>query len=267
MDRRFHKKLISKIYTNYENKLPETIKKELKAIVEDSIDRHGPIIVFFRADDIGPPSKNYTQMMQLFIKYQVPICLAVVPVWMTTPRWEAMTGFTEQRPELFCWHMHGYRHKNYETEGKKQEFGPARSDKDLFKDLSGGWARLQSIMGNCLTPVFTPPWNRCTLRTMLELQKVGFKGISRSVGSKILPQEGFEDFPVHVDLHTRKEKDANVGWKNLMNEFKSYLPLGVCGIMLHHMRMNEAAFIFLEYLLKLLSGYEQIRIVTYKDLI
>ncbi|MCP4671893.1 MAG: polysaccharide deacetylase, partial [Desulfobacula sp.] len=82
-----------------------------------------------------------------------------------------------------------------------------------------------------------------------------------------LPPEGFKDFPIHVDLHTRKEQDAKQGWQNLFKEFDKALGFKTCGIMIHHMRMNSQAFILLEFLLKLFSEYEQIKIITYKNLI
>jgi hypothetical protein len=168
---------------------------------------------------------------------------------------------------LFCWHMHGYRHMNHETEGKKQEFGPARSSMALFNDLSRGHLRLQSILGKDLTPVFTPPWNRCSLETMKHLKNMGFKGISRSQGSLPAPPRGLKDFPVHVDLHTRKEKQAEQGWQNLLKEIEKGMESPAWGIMIHHMRMNGPAFIFLEYLLELFAGYKQIKLVSYNNLI
>ncbi len=259
--------MVSKIYTGWEKQLPQIIRHDLNTIVNDVLKKNEKLTVFFRADDIGPPSKNFSRMMDLFIKYKTPICLAVVPVWMTQARWDEMMPFVEKAGDLFCWHVHGYMHKNYEVEGKKHEFGPARNLEGLFNDLSKGRKRLERIMGNYLTPVFTPPWNRCSFETMEQLGQLGYKGISRSYGSKSLPPDGFKDFPVHVDLHTRKDKDAQTGWENLFSEFKSRMKIKPCGIMLHHMRMNDAAFIFLEYLLELFSGCDQIEIVTYRDLI
>ena len=206
-------------------------------------------------------------MMELFLKYKTPLCLAVVPSWITSQRWKTMDVFSKKGEGLFCWHMHGYRHINHENKGKKFEFGQSRLSQELFNDLSKGQARLQSIMGDILTPIFTPPWNRCSLKTMLILQELGFRGISRSHGSKPLPPDGFNDFPVHVDLHTRKDKHAKQGWQNLLKEFDRGLEYKACGIMIHHMRMNNQAFIFLEYLLKLFSGYKQITILTYEDLL
>jgi len=260
--------LISAIYKSFDRQLPPEIDAAFQHTIEHGVKDYGPINVFFRADDIGVPSKNYTRMMTLFLKYQTPLCLAVVPSWMTQQRWEAMQDFIKKGADLFCWHMHGFRHMNHETEGKKQEFGPARSSQELLDELSHGQARLQSILGQMLTPIFTPPWNRCSLETMIILKKIGFKGISRSHGnSPPPPPGGIEDFPIHVDLHTRKEKKAEDGWQKMQAEFITGMKSSACGIMIHHMRMNDQAFIFLEYLLAQISKNKQIKTMTYKNLI
>lgn len=257
--------MISSIYDSYGDCLPRQIKDGLKKTIEAGLACQGDTRVFFRADDIAVPSKAYARMMALFIKYRTPLCLAVVPAWMTRQRWEAMGEFHEK--DLFCWHMHGYRHMNHETKGKNQEFGPGRPSRDIAHDLSRGRLRLQSIMGEKLTQVFTPPWNRCSLETMILLKEMGFKGISRSFGSQPAPPRGFKEFPVHVDLHTRKEKQAEKGWQNLLAEIAKGMEFPAWGIMIHHMRMNDQAFVFLEYLLELLARYKQVARVSYTDLI
>lgn len=264
--------MISKIYdaigTTEEGraKLPQDLDRDIRHLFEKAICADTPPRIFFRADDIGPPSQNFTRMMMLFIKFKIPICLAVVPTWLTQPRWETMTPFWDT-PELFCWHMHGYCHKNHETEGKKQEFGPARTRQNLEHELSRGLSRLESILGDQFFPVFTPPWNRCSTAAMDCLRQLGFKAVSRSFGSRPPVPEGFLDISVDVDLHTRKDKDARTGWAKLVKELERALSSGTCGIMLHHMRMNDSAFLFLEYLLEVVAGQKGLETVTYKDLV
>ena len=258
--------MISLIYTSFEKQLPRQIREAFKNTIEQGIGINGCTRLFFRADDIGVPSGNFSRLMELFLKYRIPLCTAVVPAWITRQRWELMQRYIEKGGSLFCWHMHGYRHVNHEMEGKKQEFGPGRNYDELLNDLSRGHDRLESIMGPHLTKVFTPPWNRCSLETMNILKEMGFKGISRSFGNKPFPPRGLEDFPVHVDLHTRKEKNAGTGWQKLLQELETGMKEDVCGIMIHHMRMNNRAFVFLEYFLQLVAGYKKIKILTYRQL-
>jgi len=204
--------------------------------------------------------------MALFQQFRIPLCLAVVPAWLTRSRWEAMAPFLGDG-ELFCWHMHGYRHQNHETQGKKQEFGLARPRETVHQDLSRGYARLQDIMGSHFFPVFTPPWNRCSTEAMESLKTLNFKAVSRSFGGKPLPPPNLPDIAVHVDLHTRKDPDPQTGWVKLLGELETGLASGRCGIMLHHMRMNDPAFLFLEYLLDLIAKTAKFSAVTYRELV
>ena len=56
-------------------------------------------------------------------------------------------------------HQHGYDHTNHETEGKKQEFGPARPADAHRRDIQTGRDRLRDLLGDAFDPIFTPPWN------------------------------------------------------------------------------------------------------------
>ena len=75
------------------------------------------------------------------------------------------------------------------------------------------------------------------------------------------------DYYVNVDLHTRKEQDAVSGWHHLLVEFEQALASGLSGIMIHHQMMNEAAFDFLEVLLKTLTSHPDVHLVHFKDLV
>lgn len=251
----------SLIYTAFESKIPDDLDQDL----EKTLDRAGGSRVFFRADDIGVLSKKFTRMMDLFLAYRIPLNLAVVPAWLTLQRWKALAPYGEQK-DLFWWHMHGYAHKNHEIQGKKQEFGPARTSTALYRDLSRGRARLESILGTCFTPVFTPPWNRCCRKAMEHLAALDFKAVSRTMGSLPSAPDGLREISVHVDLHTRKDREAFSGWTALFKELETGFATGCCGIMLHHMRMNEPAFLFLEHLLDRISRRKDIQKIHYQDL-
>ena len=77
---------------------------------------------------------------------------------------------------------------------------------------------------------------------------------------------GLPSFDVNVDLHIRKEGSAKAGWENLFNELHQAVSSGSCGIMIHHQRMNGAAFDFLATLLKVLAENKKIQLVNFRDL-
>lgn len=203
--------------------------------------------------------------MKLFTHYRVPLSLAVVPAWLTGPRWKQLKRLGKKAPSLWCWHQHGWRHINHESKGKKQEFGQSRSPSQIKRDLTRGKRRLEIIMEKDFYPVFTPPWNRCSDITLKTLRELNYRAVSRDKGS-LPPSEGIADFQVSVDLHTRKEPDPSKCLNNLLTELKEGLISGSCGVMIHTQRMNEAAFFFLDILLSILKQHKKLNLVHFRYL-
>lgn len=70
------------------------------------------------------------------------------------------------------------------------------------------------------------------------------------------------DIPINVDLHTRSEITPEAGQEALLDEFQKAADAGRIGIMIHHQRMNQAAFSFLDICLGLAarhSGRQKLR--------
>jgi peptidoglycan/xylan/chitin deacetylase (PgdA/CDA1 family) len=249
--------------------LPEDHRDRLTQAVDRGLSqaRDGRAVVFFRADDVAVPGKAFTAMAEAFRKADAPLNMAVVPSWLTVSRWEALRRATDGG-DLFCWCQHGWRHMNFEAPGvKKREFGQARPARDKRLDLSKGFKRLGDILGPDFTPVFSPPWNRCDGDSLAAMPAIGFRGISRTVGAGPEPPEGLADFPVCMDLHTRKEASPEVSLTNMLEELTSGLASGLCGVMLHHQRMNEAAFSFLSGLLAELGGRPSVGLAHFGNLL
>ncbi len=257
---------MNRIYDDIKGRVPVDIQQRLEQTLARGVAGKKQVKVFFRADDIGVPGHNFTRMVNLFLGYRLPLCLAVVPAWLTRQRWEALEPFAENGGDLLCWHQHGWRHCNHETQGKKQEFGPGRPVSAVARDLERGKQRLEDLLNRRFDRFFTPPWNRCTRETMDCLVKLGFDGISRSAGSRPGPPGMLRDYSINVDLHTRKESAASLGWDAFFSELSQGMATGVCGIMLHHMRMGEPAFIFLECLLRQMAAEPKINGVTFTTL-
>ena len=218
-------------------------------------------VVFFRADDIGVPGEGFTKLVDLFRRKRVPLTLSVVPAWLTRPRWQHLQELCGKDSRLWCWTQHGWRHVNHEPQGKKLEFGPSRPAWRKREDLSLGLQRLRELMGEVLVPAFTPPWNRCDEETLSALEGIGYKALSRSLGARPPAPAAVTEYPVSADLHTRREQSAVHGWQNLCGELSENLARGFCGVMLHHQRMNERAFVFLDLLLDKLKGWRYGRLV------
>jgi peptidoglycan/xylan/chitin deacetylase (PgdA/CDA1 family) len=222
--------------------------------------------LFFRADDVAVPGRQMQRLLEIFTRHTSPLGLAVVPAWLMAPRWQALGRMGGKRMDLWCWHQHGWRHQNHEPLGKKQEFGPSRSAEALAGDLTRGRQRLEAIMGEAFAPLFTPPWNRCSEMTLALLKEMGYKAVSRSRGSQPPAPPGLPDHAVAVDLHTDRTPNAAMGWRRLTEALTIGLSRPVCGIMIHHQRMNEAAFRFLDTLMETLSRHPRLTIVDVRKL-
>jgi len=232
----------------------------------DKMDSKEPVYVFFRADDVAVPGANFVRLMDLFTRYRVPLCLAVVPAWLTQARWGNLKRIGQKAPSLWCWHQHGWRHVNHEAEGKKQEFGPSRTSSKIREDLIRGKNHLQTLLEESFSPVFTPPWNRCDQNTLDILKEINFLAVSRFKKGVSPSPDGLPDFAVGVDLHTRKEGHPLSGWEGLFSELGSALLQSPCGIMIHHQRMNEAAFVFLEIFIQRLIKQPHLHLAHFMHL-
>ncbi len=255
-------KLYEKRIPDLQKKLVNSFKKghELRTSNENTL-------LFFRADDIGVPSDQFERLITLFQQYKMPLCLATVPTWLTSSRLKILTRYTEISSSQWCWHQHGWLHKNHEAIGKKQEFGSQRSYLSIRKDLERGKLRLEKLMVNAFFPIFTPPWNRCGQTTLTALLDLGFQGISRSNGATPVAPSELPDLLINVDLHTRKEHSQEASFKALCNELSVSLAEDCVGIMIHHQLMNDEAFRVLEALLKLITAADFITPVHFRDIL
>lgn len=250
-------------------RLPPDLDAHIKECIRTGCENakcQGAGYFFFRADDVAVPGRQFCRMMDLFSTYGVPLSLAVVPALLTRKRWQYLNGFEKKNPSRWCWHQHGWRHVNHETEGKKQEFGDGRTTSEIKIDLERGKERLEMLMGDRFYPVFTPPWNRCSSSTLKLIKELGYAAVSRSRGSKPPSPGGLPDYFVNVDLHTRKEMRPAVAWEKLFIELQRAIASNYCGIMIHHRMMNDAAFDFMQILLKALVGSPALQPVHFKDL-
>ena len=256
---------VAKISVLYTDSVYFSYSQIQRAIARGCREPRSPF-VFFRADDIGVPSNNFTRLIKLFQKYSIPLCLAAVPAWFTETRTEVLLKTTGDS-NLWCWHQHGRMHRNFEKEGKKQEFGSARPAQILDEQIRLGNNRLKGLLGNKLQPFFTPPWNRCSEGALNALARQGFKAVSRSKNAKQKTPPYLPDISVNVDLHTRKEINGELAFNALLIEIETALASGCCGVMLHHQCMNGKAFTLLETLLELIKENNTIRPVTFNEIV
>jgi hypothetical protein len=205
----------------------------------DSAD--GPVQVFFRDDDAGWRDDRLRALLDRFEAHGLPLDVAAIPRALD----RGMAGELVARGVAV--HQHGLAHTNHEPEGRKFEFGPSRSRADQRRDIEAGRELLAERLDGAVEPIFTPPWNRCTLDTALCLAELGFEVLSRE--SRAEPLGVLRELPVSLDF-VRLEPDE------LARRFAAARP--PIGVMFHHAEMDDADMARAEELLSLLAAHERV---------
>ena len=217
-----------------------------------------PVTFFFRDDDAGWADARLTTLLDVFAERAVPIDLAAIPVAVTPPLARALLA-RAQRTQPLGIHQHGYTHVSHEVEGRRCEFGPARSAAAQRADIAAGRRRLEQLLGPALDRVFTPPWNRCTAATGACLVELGIGVLSRDRTADALELDGLTELPVQVDWFAKRKGVAlgrvAVG-EQLAARATEAAPLGV---MLHHAEMEDDDMAAVGDLLDLVSAHDRAR--------
>jgi hypothetical protein len=215
----------------------------------------GPVPLFIRDDDAGWSDDALFALLDVTAAAGVPIDLAAIPDALTDPLAAAL--LQRRRTQPLGLHQHGCAHLNHETEGRKCEFGPARSAAQQRDDLLRGRARLQQALGDALDPIFTPPWNRCAAHTPALLAELGYAALSRDATAT--PQQALPECPVHVDwtreLRAAVADGADVGQRLAVQMARHVNGTRPVGLMLHHAVMDAAERALLQRLLARWAGH------------
>lgn len=248
---------------------PAGWRGQLAAALEHHQGSHTPSF-FFRADDIGAGGQAFRSLCHLFRHHDVPLAMAVIPAWLTAIRTKQLFAAAPLEEPLWGWHQHGWRHANWQRTGKKSEFGEERPVEKQWQDICRGLKKMTDIFGNRFIPVFTPPWNRLPGATLRILQELDFKAVSITGALPRVPKGivGLKNLRIQMDLHTRKAKDAQADFQDLLVELNALMTRKEpVGIMLHHQRMTPFAFEFLDELLHLLRFSMRSRFLSFDTLL
>jgi hypothetical protein len=213
-------------------------------LMAEALDSAGePVQVFFRDDDAGWRDDRLRALLDLFEARALPVDVAAIPKALGAGI--ARELVSRDVPV----HQHGLAHTNHEPEGRKYEFGPARSREAQRRDIEAGRRLLAERLDGAVEPIFTPPWNRCTRDTGLCLAELGFSVLSREPRAEPLGVDGLRELPVSLDF-VRLEPDE------LARRFAAARP--PVGVMFHHAEMDDAEMERAGELLALLAEHERV---------
>jgi hypothetical protein len=213
-----------------------------------------PRTFFFRDDDAGWATGRLLALLDVFAHYEVPVDVAVIPTALD----DRVAARLRRRAELqpLAFHQHGFAHANHEPAGRPCEFGPARPARAQRADIEAGARRLRELIGET-SPIFTPPWNRCTRTTGQCLVDLGFSALARDSSAGRLGLDGLQELEVGVDW---SKKDVGV---RLAASAREDSPTGV---MLHHALVGADGRVQIERLLSLLASHGNARCVSLSSL-
>jgi hypothetical protein len=218
-----------------------------------------PVDAFFRDDDGGWEDDRLLTLLDRFGELGLPLDVAVIPQALSPAVAVELRRRVDARPELVGVHQHGFAHVDHEVEGRKQEFGPARSLDEQRADMAAGRARLAELLGDAVEPIFTPPWNRCTADTAAAARELGFEVLSREARAPRFALDGLRELPVSLDWFAKRDGArltlAELG-ELAADRVRSGAPLGV---MLHHAVMDDGELAAAGELLDVLAGHERVR--------
>lgn len=226
-----------------------------------------PLHLFLRDDDSDENHENLRELFDVALACGVPINLEIIPGTLTEAGIRLLSDHKRFTPDLVELNQHGWQHTNHEPTGRKCEFGPSRSYEQQYADIAQGKALLEATFAELFTPVFTPPWNRCTADTFRALQALGFVGFSGLRNGSRVSGYAFQDLSVTLDLYHWKDGAAMKAPVRLIEELLAQLGSGdAIGLLLHHKVMDHDAFAFLEGLLATLRSYPFIQFHTFTTL-
>ena len=220
-----------------------------------------PVDFFLRDDDAGWNDERLFALLRCTERARVPVDLALIPT-ATGARLaaELRARFDGARGQRGL-HQHGHAHNNFETSGRKCEFGPGRAADAQRRDLIKGREHLRSLFGARLDGSFTPPWNRCSMRTPALLAELGYSALSRDRSAP--PQQELPELPVDVDWCRQRrlalERSEDNGDAIAFELARQIRGGATVGLMLHHAQMSDIELDWLQTWLSCWSRHSNAR--------
>lgn len=196
-----------------------------------------PVTFFFRDDDAGWDDAKLYRLLDVFIRFRMPVALAAIPMAVGPDVAAALRALLDVRAPIISVHQHGFAHVNHELTGRSSEFGASRPLALQQQDLRNGRDRLQDALGSGLPPIFTPPWNRCTHDTIACLAELDFHVLSRDKRAEPRSVGALRELPICLDWCGRR--GARMGaapWGESIA--RHIVPGATVGVMLHHAVMT-----------------------------
>ncbi|MCB1474324.1 MAG: glycosyltransferase [Rhodobiaceae bacterium] len=212
---------------------------------------------WLRDDDAVAPTHQLDRLLDTVCRRDLALTLAVIPRYAT----DALAERLKPEPRVGV-ATHGFAHINHSPAHEKSgEFGAGRAPDDVRIDLQAGVARMKTLFGDCLLPLFVPPWNRIDARFHEALADCGYKALSTFGTKGEAVGRGLVAMPAHLDIMDWSVRAGRAA-SDLDSELAALLRHRLdggndapVGILTHHLVHDETAWGVLAGLAGLCAGH------------
>jgi len=219
---------------------------------------------WWRDDDATEPSAELDRLLNLSMRYDLPLALAVIPAPLDSRLANEVDQFS--RTSVL---QHGFDHRSHARPGqRKLELGGNRDIDTILDELHQGYQILQSQFTDRFVAVLVPPWNRIDANVMTRLTDIGLTGLSTMrVRRSAFPAPGLLQVNTHLDPVNWRQQRGFIGLYPAIAILIQHLRarrIGYrdrdepTGILSHHLAQSEPVWYFLDSLFDFLGKHSAV---------
>lgn len=222
-----------------------------------------PAQIWLRDDDAVAVTPALERLAALCGEAGLPILLAVVPARAEPALAEWLRGRPGVQP---C--QHGWTHANHAVPGERAcELGGARDDDAVLGELGMGRAAMDRLFRTRAVPILVPPWNRIRASLLDHLPDAGFSAVSTFAGSRHSMPPGLAALDADLDIIDWKRGRRGRPIEDLCARLTALViaarqTRAPIGILTHHLAHDEAAWAFVDELLRQTRGSGHVEYVS-----
>lgn len=207
---------------------------------------------WFRDDDIGKFDDSLEELLDYFKNKNIDILLAVIPTEV-----DDVTAVKIKKYNNVLLGQHGYSHTNY-SKTEKAEFTTERNVEEVKTQIKNGREKLKKLFEEKYIDIFIPPWFEIDENTLKTVQELDYKAISNYWDNQINKNNTIEA-NTQVDF-VNWDKAKTFGGTDyvldqIINELNKEKNEYYIGLLLHHERVGNQTYNFLDELIDVISKY------------
>lgn len=138
-------------------------------------------MIFIRFDDVYKKTTSFVTLCELFLAYNIPICLGVIPARATRELVLYLKKMKKLHPDLIEIDQHGYKH----LRNNKGEFDVPFTR--LLRDISAGKDLIKKKFADDFSGILTVPWHAHSNGLFLICKRLNYIGVSITRRIGVLP--------------------------------------------------------------------------------